>query len=254
MGLCCGNACIIADAGNAPYTLSVDGNGNPLSAPLPLFSQADLADITRQIGGDRVDVSTIYRGKENTHAVTPKPSHLIAMSRADMFVQVEPGSDFHPRQEGPQKAQARLKEAGDALDADNAQVARLTAEEAKATGARKDALDDQLVLATAHQEEHRDEVDALVSEWCSRHTKTEAMEIIQGAGVAAGAVLDTRDLSMDPELRRCGMMVTIELPKSIDSSAPSITAEVVRVVPQPYPELQGVALKFSQPSQPMGQA
>jgi small-conductance mechanosensitive channel len=55
--------------------------------------------------------------------------------------------------------QERLKQAEDALDADNALVARLTAEEAKATGAKKDALDDQLVVATAHQEEHQDEVD-----------------------------------------------------------------------------------------------
>jgi small-conductance mechanosensitive channel len=55
--------------------------------------------------------------------------------------------------------QARLKNAEDALDADNALVARLTAEDAKATGARKDDLDDQLVLATAHREEHQDEVD-----------------------------------------------------------------------------------------------
>jgi len=57
------------------------------------------------------------------------------------------------------KIQARLHEAEDALDAANAEVARLTAEEAKASGSRKDALDDQLVLATAHQEEHQDEVD-----------------------------------------------------------------------------------------------
>ena len=57
------------------------------------------------------------------------------------------------------KIQVRLKEAKDALAADNAQVARLTAEDAKATGAKKDALDDQLVLATAHQGEHQDEVD-----------------------------------------------------------------------------------------------
>jgi small-conductance mechanosensitive channel len=55
--------------------------------------------------------------------------------------------------------QSRLKKAEDALDADNALVARLMAEDAKATGARKDALDDQLILATAHQEEHQDEVD-----------------------------------------------------------------------------------------------
>ena len=55
--------------------------------------------------------------------------------------------------------QARLKQAEDVLDADNALVEKLTAEAAKATGAKKDALEDQLVLATAHQEEHQDEVD-----------------------------------------------------------------------------------------------
>ena len=53
----------------------------------------------------------------------------------------------------------RLKKSEDALDADNDLVDRLTAQEAKATGAKKDALHDQLVLATAHQEEHQDEVD-----------------------------------------------------------------------------------------------
>jgi small-conductance mechanosensitive channel len=55
--------------------------------------------------------------------------------------------------------QARLEEAEDALHADDTLVERLTAEEAKASGAKKDALHDQLVLATAHQEEHQDEVD-----------------------------------------------------------------------------------------------
>jgi small-conductance mechanosensitive channel len=57
------------------------------------------------------------------------------------------------------EVQTRLKSAEDALDADNAIVARLTADARKATGAKKDALDDQLILATAHQEEHQDEVD-----------------------------------------------------------------------------------------------
>jgi small-conductance mechanosensitive channel len=55
--------------------------------------------------------------------------------------------------------QARLKQAEDALAADDDLVERLTAEEAKATGARKDQLHDQLVLAQANQQEHQDEVD-----------------------------------------------------------------------------------------------
>jgi ABC-type Zn uptake system ZnuABC Zn-binding protein ZnuA len=48
----------------------------------------DLADVAEQIGGRRVDVTTITRGRENLHAVTARPSHLVAMSRADVFVQV----------------------------------------------------------------------------------------------------------------------------------------------------------------------
>jgi len=55
--------------------------------------------------------------------------------------------------------QARLKQAEDALAADDALVRRLAAEEAKATGAKKDNLHDQLVLAKANQQEHQDEVD-----------------------------------------------------------------------------------------------
>jgi small-conductance mechanosensitive channel len=55
--------------------------------------------------------------------------------------------------------EARLKISEDALDADNDLVDQLTAAEAKANGGKKDALHDQLVLATAHQEEHQDEVD-----------------------------------------------------------------------------------------------
>jgi ABC-type Zn uptake system ZnuABC Zn-binding protein ZnuA len=59
--------------------------GEPLRVVTTL---PDLADITREIGGDRVSVQSIYKGKENTHALTAKPSHLVAFSKADMFVQV----------------------------------------------------------------------------------------------------------------------------------------------------------------------
>lgn len=48
----------------------------------------DLADIVREIGGERVEVTTICRGKENLHAVSARPSHLIALSKADLFVQI----------------------------------------------------------------------------------------------------------------------------------------------------------------------
>ncbi len=55
--------------------------------------------------------------------------------------------------------QARLQKAQRALEADEALVKELTAEEEKATGQRKDALDDQLDVAKAQLELDQDEVD-----------------------------------------------------------------------------------------------
>jgi small-conductance mechanosensitive channel len=55
--------------------------------------------------------------------------------------------------------QARLQKAEDALAAEQAEVAQLTAAEAKATGSRKDALDGQLEEAKAQLELDQDEVD-----------------------------------------------------------------------------------------------
>ncbi|HVS19427.1 MAG TPA: metal ABC transporter substrate-binding protein [Planctomycetota bacterium] len=48
----------------------------------------DLADITTEVGGERVEVSTIAKGKENLHFVLARPSHLVALSKADALVQV----------------------------------------------------------------------------------------------------------------------------------------------------------------------
>jgi small-conductance mechanosensitive channel len=55
--------------------------------------------------------------------------------------------------------QMRLQKAEDALAAQQAEIDQLTAAEAKATGARKDSLDDQLNLAKAQLELLQDEVD-----------------------------------------------------------------------------------------------
>ncbi len=55
--------------------------------------------------------------------------------------------------------QAKQQKAENALDADKAQVAQLTAAETKASGSRRDALDDQLDLAKAQLELDQDEID-----------------------------------------------------------------------------------------------
>jgi zinc/manganese transport system substrate-binding protein len=51
-------------------------------------STADLKSITELIGSDKVEVSSIATGYQNPHFVDPKPSYIIKLSRADMFVTV----------------------------------------------------------------------------------------------------------------------------------------------------------------------
>jgi formyl-CoA transferase len=57
-----------------------------------------------------------------------------------------------------------------------------------------------------------DEVDAMIEAWTEKRTKHEATEILAGAGVPCGAVLDSSEVLADPHLRACGMIVELEHP------------------------------------------
>ena len=46
----------------------------------------DLADMTRQVGGDLVDVTSLATGVEDIHAVPMKPSFAIILNRADVVI------------------------------------------------------------------------------------------------------------------------------------------------------------------------
>ena len=48
----------------------------------------DLKSIAELIGGDKISVSSIATGYQNPHFVDPKPSYIIALSNADLFVTV----------------------------------------------------------------------------------------------------------------------------------------------------------------------
>jgi formyl-CoA transferase len=78
---------------------------------------------------------------------------------------------------------------------------------------REDLAEDARFASPAALVKHAADVDALVGEWCSRHTKIEAMEKLQNAGVPAGAVLDTQELSADPHLRKRGTFAPVQHPK-----------------------------------------
>jgi zinc/manganese transport system substrate-binding protein len=53
-----------------------------------------LADIVRQVGGEHVQVESIMRGPENAHNVIPKPSFVMRLRGADLFVHM--GLDAEP--------------------------------------------------------------------------------------------------------------------------------------------------------------
>ncbi len=48
----------------------------------------DLADIARHIGADEIETFAIARGYQDPHFVDAKPSYMIKLQRADIFVQV----------------------------------------------------------------------------------------------------------------------------------------------------------------------
>jgi len=59
---------------------------------------------------------------------------------------------------------------------------------------------------------NRAAVDVAITEWTSKRTKHVVMEIIAGAGVPCGAVLNTLELMHDPDLHARGMMQKIDHP------------------------------------------
>lgn len=49
-------------------------------------SMPDVADVARQIGGDRISVETIARGDQDPHKVPVKPSFVTKLNRADALI------------------------------------------------------------------------------------------------------------------------------------------------------------------------
>lgn len=49
-----------------------------------ITTTSDLASLTREVGGDRVDVTAIARGFQDPHFVEPKPSYLLLLRNADL--------------------------------------------------------------------------------------------------------------------------------------------------------------------------
>jgi len=57
---------------------------------------------------------------------------------------------------------------------------------------------------------HHDELDELIADWTRRQDQMEAMRLLQGAGVTAAAVLNPKQVLLDPHLRERGYFDVVE--------------------------------------------
>lgn len=59
--------------------------GTVQAAPLKVVTTiSDLASLTKEVGGDRVDAVSIGRGYQDPHFIEPKPSFLLLLRNADL--------------------------------------------------------------------------------------------------------------------------------------------------------------------------
>ncbi len=75
---------------------------------------------------------------------------------------------------------------------------------------REDLLADERFKTPRSRYVYREELDAIISEWTSKHTKQEAMDILAKQDIPAGALLDVGDITNDPQYLERGMIVEVE--------------------------------------------
>ena len=115
---------------------------------------------------DQRPLQTAQQFAKMATSAEEKPFAEQALALGDHEMDLAFAAAVHDAQEHPpvlsteaKAIQARLQKAEDAVDSAKKSVDALTAAEAKASGSKKDALDDQLDLAKAQLELAQDEVD-----------------------------------------------------------------------------------------------
>jgi len=77
---------------------------------------------------------------------------------------------------------------------------------------REELIDDPRFATPALRVKNDAELDPIIREWTRTRTKHEAMAQVGGAGIPAGAVLDTMELQNDPSFVARGIMQTMQHP------------------------------------------
>jgi formyl-CoA transferase len=66
---------------------------------------------------------------------------------------------------------------------------------------RPDLAQDPRFADNPRRTRHREFLDSVISDWTSRHTLDEVMEVMIEAGVPAGPIYDAADIANDPHFR-----------------------------------------------------
>ena len=85
---------------------------------------------------------------------------------------------------------------------------------------REDLIDAQRFSSTELRAENLKEIDEMILPWTMQRTKHEVMEILGNAGVPAGAILDTWELSHDKDMQEREIFVTVDHPDRGDFLMP----------------------------------
>jgi len=75
---------------------------------------------------------------------------------------------------------------------------------------REDLIEDPRFATPAARVKNDPELDPIIRAWTSARTKYEAMELVGGAGIPAGAVLDTMELWNEPSFETRGILQVME--------------------------------------------
>jgi formyl-CoA transferase len=85
---------------------------------------------------------------------------------------------------------------------------------------REDLIDDPSYKTPRDRFLHKEDIDAMITQWSMQHDKRAVMEMLGSAGVPAGAVFDIKELRDDPHLRKREMFVTVQHPVRGDFTMP----------------------------------
>lgn len=80
---------------------------------------------------------------------------------------------------------------------------------------RPDLESDERFATAPQRQRHHEELDAILEQWTRPRAKTEAMELLQQAGVRAGAVLSNEEALTQPQLAARGFLTSIEHPDGV---------------------------------------